>query len=280
MEPMPGASPVLILKRTKVLRAIAAAGLGLLILLASAGAVAAFAAKPPEPILGAIAGVIALGLMTLLFWIFAFEGDRDVSLYDDRIVQRIRARRTEIPWASVEELKIKAIRIRAGGLIGMALGAAVEAATKGKDKPINQRNTTIVATITGGGKKIKLTSNDQGVVAALDRIQAFINPRLTEAAIRQIQQGQTAAFGPLSLSLQGVSFGKRRAVAFPEIGKLTMEKGKIYLKKNGSWLASGSASVAKVPNPFVALAVYRHFAGAAAPAAQPTAKDLVGSMYV
>jgi hypothetical protein len=59
-----------------------------------------------------------------------------------------------------------------------------------------------------------------------------------------------------------------------------MEKGKLYLKKNGSWLASASAPVAEVPNLFVALAVYRHFSGAAAAAAQPSAKDLVGSMYV
>lgn len=272
--------PVLTLKRTKILRVVAALGLGLLILLAALGAVAGFIEKPPEPIFGAVSGAVALILTGLLIWIFLSERNREVALYDDRIVQRIRSRVTEIPWASVEELRIKATRVQAGGLVGLAVGAAVEAATKAKNKPLNENTTSIQATISGGGSKIKLTSNDKGVVAALDRIQAYINPRLTDAAIRQIQQGGTAMFGPLSLSLQGVSFGKRRPVLFGEIGKFYMEKGKLYLKKNGSWLASGGAPVAKVPNPFVALAVYRHFAGAAATAAQPTAKDLVGSMYV
>lgn len=277
---MASAQPVLILKRTKILRVIAAMGLGIFILLAALGAVAGFSEKPPEPIFGAVSGVVALALIGLLVWIFLSESNREVTLYDDRIVQRIRARTTEIPWASVEELRIKATRVRAGGLVGLAVGAAVEAATKAKDKPLNENTTSIQATVSGGGRKIKLTSNDKGVVLAIDRIQAFINPRMTEAGIRLIQQGGTAVFGPLSLSLQGVSFRNRRAVPFAEIGKLYMEKGKLYLKKNGSWLASGSAPVAKVPNPFVALAVYRHFAGAAATAAQATAKDLVGSMYV
>ena len=272
-------TPILVLRRSRVLRIIVALGLAIPIVLCALGAFASFSRSPMEPAGGTIFAAAAIGCAILLAWIFRRETSRQTVLYSDGIAQRTGSRTREILWTDVREVVIKAVRIRAGGLIGMAISSAVEAATKSKEQSLNEKTTSIHVTVTGGAGKIKITSNDRGVTAALAEIDRRVTPRLTETVVRQVQEGLTAAFGKFTVSLRGIAVGRGQPVPYTDIERLYLDKGKVYLKKRGSWLASGGALVSAVPNVLVLLAVHRRLAGITESAAGPN-QGLVRGAFI
>ena len=84
--------------------------------------------KEREIVASAVFGVVALAVLALFGHFFRREGQREVRLHDEGIVQVIGANERSIRWADVTEVWFEAIRVQAGGLIGAAVGAAVQAA--------------------------------------------------------------------------------------------------------------------------------------------------------
>ena len=77
--------------------------------------------------------------------------------------------------------------------------------------------------------------------------------RLPEA-IAAFQAGRTVAFGPLSVSMQGVSNSKE-LISWDQIKDFRVNNGMVTVKKEGKWLSWSSVRVASIPNFFVFLAL-------------------------
>ncbi len=241
-------APVLVLKRTMVIRLLLCLFVLPLALLALWGAYAALQ-EPADTTGAAMAGVLAVGLGAFFWFFFSREMGRSTRIYEDGIEQIRGSNTTELRWNDVTEVWFQAVKVQAGGLIGLAVGAAMEASAKKKGKPLDTRGTSITVKVIGqSGEKVVMTSNDTGVLEAFEIVRARVNPRLVEDVKRRVQNGQTVAFGNVSISLRGIANGKKEPVSFSEIEKFVIDAGRLRLKKKGAWLDAIAVPVQKIPN--------------------------------
>lgn len=214
----------------------------------------------------AAVGLVAGGV----FWFF-FERERSraVRLYEDGVEQVLGGRTTELRWDQVTEIWFRAIKFQAGGLIGILASAAAEAAAKRKGKPFDGKGTSINVRLVGpGGEKIVMTSNDKEIVKAFETASARVNPRLLENVLRRVQNGDSVAFGKISISARGIALGAKDPIPFAEVEKFHIAGGVLRLKKRGSWLDAIAVPLAKIPNVFVLTEAYLRLA---APSVDPEA---------
>jgi hypothetical protein len=249
-------APVLVLKRTMVIRLVLCIFVLPLVLLSLWGAYAALQ-EPADTTGAALLGGLAVGLGAFFWFFFSREMGRGTRVYEDGIEQVRGPHTTELRWNDVTEVWFQAVKVQAGGLIGAAVGAAMEASARKKGKPLDTRGTSITVKVMGrNGEKIVITSNDTGVLEAFEIVRARVNPRLVEEAKRQVQQGGTATFGKVSISMRGIANGQKEPVAFSEIEKFVIDSGRLRLKKKGAWLDAMAVPVQKIPNVFALTEVY------------------------
>lgn len=245
----------MVLKRTKILRIVA------VLTLLPTGVFFGFAAvsfaqqKVPSTEGSAICAIAAAAAVGTLLWLFPLESALELRLTAEGIEERSRQGQRRIQWSAVREIWIRAVGVQAGGLLGAALVAAADASRKGPRAGLSEASTNITIRIVGPDSEIALTSNYHGVVAAMEEVLANVNPRLLAEAERLVKGGQTVAFGKIAVSLKGVAIGRKEPIPFAEIEKLTVDNGKVYLKKRGSWLSNGAGRAEKIPNLYVLTAL-------------------------
>lgn len=104
------------------------------------------------------------------------------------------------------------------------------------------------------GRKVVL--NDR--ITSIERLGEIISEMVTRVklpeALASIQAGNTLSFGPLSVSLQGVSNGKE-TLSWEQVTAFQVSSGIITVRKGGKWLSWSAVPVAKIPNVFVFLAL-------------------------
>jgi len=249
--------PSLILRRTWTIRLLVLLLLLPFGLLALWGVIATVTSKPPDPVGAAMCAVLAVGLLLPFILIFRRESGRETRIHEEGIAQIVGSRTTELRWDAIREVWFHAVRVQAGGLVGAAVGAAIRAASK-KNARLDPNTTSITVRLIGeDGAKLKVTSNDKGVVAAFEVVLSRVNPRLVAEGKRLVQQGQVASFGPLSISIRGVAAGRKEPTAFVEIETLGIKNGKLRLKKRGSWLDTFAIRIKDIPNVFAFLELYQ-----------------------
>jgi len=224
----------------------------------------------------ALIGLCAAAIVALSVWIIYRESTRQVWVHNEGIKLKKGSQFIAIAWDSVDEIFLHAVKVQAGGLIGMAVSAAVEALSK-DPFDLDKSSTNVTVTIVGGGQKIKMTKADKGCVQAFRFASERVNPRLLDKFARVVREGGTAQFNKISLSLQGVAFGNKAPIPFAEVEKLEVDGGFIKAKKKGKWLSAGSMMTAQVPNAMVLITLFDTLTGSGQ---VRTEKDLVGRQYV
>ena len=249
--------PLLVVRRTVMIRLLLCLIVLPFGLLALWGVVAASTNKPPDMVGAGICAVLAAAFIVPCVVVFRREQRRETRLHEEGIVQVVGSRTNELPWSSIREVWFEATRVQAGGLLGAAVGAAVHAARRTKGNRLDPNTTNITVRLVGEGKrKLSLTSNDKGVVRALEEVLSRVNPRLVADAQRLIQHGQPATFGPVSLSVRGVSFARKDPIAFSDIEEVGIKSGKLRLKKRGTWLHAFAIPLKRIPNVFAFMELY------------------------
>ena len=86
-------------------------------------------------------------------------------------------------------------------------------------------------------------------------VQQKVFPLQYERLVQALKNGQTVTLGPVALSSQGITIGKK-SFPWPEVEQVGVQRGFITIKKKeGGWFSGATASVATVPNLEAMLAV-------------------------
>ncbi len=104
------------------------------------------------------------------------------------------------------------------------------------------------------GKQVVL--NDR--ITNVERLGNVISDMVTRVKLPEViaafKAGSTVTFGPLSVSMQGVSNNKE-LVSWDQIKEIKVSNGIVTVRKEGKWLSWSSVQVANIPNFFVFLAL-------------------------
>lgn len=218
--------------------------LGLLLLLAAGVFIAAGLGSDPIDPRGIVIGVLILAAYAVL-WVLI--GKTTISVFPDGIQRSSVFGTRELLWSDIAEYRFRVIPVQVGGVIGMAVQATV-AATGSKAAR------SLKLTLVGRNRRdIHVTSNFLGAEQAIDMIVLEIHSRLKPELKRRLANGDEVAFGPLRLSLQGVSWKGKSPIPPAEIGLVEISRRKLRVRRQGKMLDSIGVATEKIPNVLLAL---------------------------
>ncbi len=95
-------------------------------------------------------------------------------------------------------------------------------------------------------------------ITNVERLGNVVSEMVTRVKLPEViaafKAGSTITFGPLSVSMQGVSNSKE-LISWDQIKEFGVNRGIVTVKKEGKWLSWSSVEVAKIPNFFVFMAL-------------------------
>jgi hypothetical protein len=104
------------------------------------------------------------------------------------------------------------------------------------------------------GRQVVLTDRITHVESLGNVISDMVTRVKLPVVIAGFKAGGIVTFGPLSVSLQGVSNGKE-TISWDQVTDVKVNRGIVIVKKEGKWLSWSSVRVANIPNFFVFLAL-------------------------
>jgi len=222
--------------------------LGILFVLFASPFIAAGLASNPVEYTPVVIGVLILGAYAAL-WVAM--GKTTVTVFSEGVRRSSVLGVRELLWSDIAEYRYQIIPIQVGGLVGGLVGAAVQAAVTAKSgKPAGSLKLTLVGKTR---RDIKVTSNFQNAGQAIDILVKEIHDRIKPELKRRLGNGDEVAFGPLGLSLQGVSWKGKEKIPVTEIGNVEISRRKLRVRRQGKMLDSIGVATEKVPNVLLAL---------------------------
>jgi hypothetical protein len=209
---------------------------------------AGLGSDPVEP-MGIVVGVLILGAYAAL-WVVI--GKTTLTVFPEGVRRSSVLGVRELLWSDVAEYRFQVVPIQSGGglfgrLIGMAILAAVEAK---QGKPARSLKLTLVGK---SRRDVRVTSNFKDADQAIEMIVKELHDRIRPELKRRLANGGEVAFGPLSLSLQGVSWKGKERIPVTEIGLVEISRRKLRVRRKGKMLDSIGVATEKVPNALLAL---------------------------
>lgn len=104
------------------------------------------------------------------------------------------------------------------------------------------------------GRQVVLTDRITHVESLGNAISDMVTRVKLPVVIAGFKAGGIVTFGPLSVSLQGVSNGKE-TISWDQVTDVKVNRGIVIVKKEGKWLSWSSVRVANIPNFFVFMAL-------------------------
>jgi hypothetical protein len=106
---------------------------------------------------------------------------------------------------------------------------------------------------------VQVVLNDR--FADVEQLGTTISQAITNLLLPQVvaayNAGQTIAFGPFSISLQGVSNGQE-SLPWSQIKEMGVKQGIVTVRKEGKWLNWSTIRASQVPNIFVFMALVNY----------------------
>jgi Family of unknown function (DUF6585) len=222
--------------------------LGILILLFAIPFIVAGLASDPVEYIPVVIGVLILGAYAAL-WVAI--GKTTVTVFSEGVRRFSVFGTRELLWGDISEYRYRVIPVQYGGLIGGVIGMAVQAAVSAASgKSARSLNLTLKGKTR---RDIKVTSNLKNAEQAIDMIVKEIHDRLRPELKRRLANSDEVTFGPLGLSVQGVSWKGKERIPVAEIGKAEISGRRLRIRRKGKMLDAVGVSADKVPNVLLAL---------------------------
>jgi hypothetical protein len=223
-------------------------GLGLLFLLAAGVVIAAGLGVDPPSYVAVGIGVLILAAYGAL-WVAM--GKTTLAVFSEGVRRSSVFGARELLWSDIAEYRYQIIPVNYGGLVGGVVGMAVQAAVSaGTGKSARSLKLTLV-----GEKRrdIRVNSNFKNADQAIQMIVKEIHDRIKPEIKRRLSNGGEVSFGPLGLSVQGISWKGKEQIPVTEIGKIEISRRKLRLRRKGKMLDSIGVRTEKIPNVLLAL---------------------------
>jgi hypothetical protein len=208
---------------------------------------AGLGSDPVDP-RGIVVGILVLAAYAGL-WVAM--GKTTVTVFREGVRRSSVLGTRELLWSDVAEYRFRIIPAQTGGgLVGGLVGMAVLAAVEAKQgKAVRSLQLTLVGR---SRKDVRVTSNFKNAEQAIEMIVKEIHDRIKPELKRRLANGDEVAFGPLSLSLRGVSWKGKERIPVTEIGKAEISRRKLRIRRKGKMLDAIGVATDKVPNVLLA----------------------------
>ncbi len=184
--------------------------------------------------------VLLILIATTIFtiWYFVTNSSLKVYIFTEGLIRAQRSKMDVMRWENVEAVWEKIVRYRYRGLI--TLYTAYKYTVRRSD-----------------GTQFKFGSALKNTKQLGITIQQEVTRRQLPKAIATYESGSPANFGPLSVSMQGIS---KNGVLVPwnQIGPVNFKRGWLIISRQGSLLAASRTSCSAVPNLEVFLQLVEH----------------------
>lgn len=95
---------------------------------------------------------------------------------------------------------------------------------------------------------LRLTSIVTGLDQLVETVKERVYPRLMSDYVKAFRMGQPIAFGPLTLTLDGIQYG-RRSLAWDKVGGIELKRGKLnILWETDGGVSRLSVAARRIPN--------------------------------
>jgi hypothetical protein len=179
-----------------------------------------------------------LGLLGLFSW-WRYRQTR-VLLFDQGFTQIIKGEMNDVRWNEIN--------------------AVWQNVTKHYTNGVYTRTTHVYTLQTTTGKRF--VWND--AIKNVEQLGIAMQNAVTKIRLPEVQSayqaGQTITFGPLSVSLAGLSKGNQ-TVSWTEIKGVQVEKGYIRVKKQDAWFNFAKVATSSIPNLFIFLTLVDQIIG-------------------
>jgi hypothetical protein len=222
--------------------------LGLLFLLAAGVFIASGLSVDPPSYLAVGIGVVILAAYAGL-WVAM--GKTTVTVFGEGVRRSSVFGVRELLWSDIAEYRYQIVPVNYGGLVGGVVGMAVQAAVStGTGKSARSVKLTLVGR---SRKDIRVTSNFKDAEQAIEMIVKEIHDRIKPEFKSRLVNGDEVAFGPLGLSVQGISWKGKERIPVTDIGKIEISRRKLRVRRKGKMLDTIGVSTEKIPNVLLAL---------------------------
>jgi hypothetical protein len=194
---------------------------------------------------------IGVGLLVLYGVVWYLMGKTTLSIHAEGVRRTSALGSKELVWSDIAEYRYREIPVQVGGLVGGLVGAAVQAAVEAKT---GKKTRSLVLTLHGSNRiKLKVDSNFEHVDQAIERILVKVHEGLRPPLQNRLDNNGEAAFGPLVLSRQGVSWKGKETIPWMEIKSCEISKGKLRVSRKGKMFDAIGVASQKVPNVLLAI---------------------------
>lgn len=222
--------------------------LGLLFLLFAGVFIAAGLSSDPVEYSGVVVGVVILAAYAGL-WVAM--GKTTVAVFSEGVRRSSVFGVRELLWSDIAEYRYRIVPVNYGDLVGGVVGMAVQAAVSaGTGKSARSLKLTLVGE---SRKDIRVTSNFKNAEQAIEMIVKEIHDRIKPELKRRLANGGEVSFGPLGLSVQGISWKGKERIPVTDIGKVEISRRKLRVRRTGKMLDSIGVSTENIPNVLLAL---------------------------
>lgn len=157
----------------------------------------------------------------------------------------------ELLWSDIAEYRYQIVPVNYGGLVGGVVGMAVQAAVSaGTGKSARSVKLTLVGR---SRRDIRVTSNFKDADQAIGMIVQEIHDRIKPQLKSRLVNGDEVSFGPLGLSVQGISWKGKERIPVTDFGKIEISRRKLRVRRKGKMLDTIGVSAEKIPNVLLAL---------------------------
>jgi hypothetical protein len=179
-------------------------------------------------------------IVVIIYGIYAFTV-RDLRVYEfsNGLIRTKGDRIDQIRWDYVISI-IQQRRRRTSYLVGGVVGAMM----------VGNNRVQSFTVHCADGASFKFGSNLRGVEQLHQNVQRAVTQQHLPRVIAAYNNGAPIPFGPLTVSLQGLSNG-RITVIWREVQDVEIKQGQVIIKKAGKAFAWAKISLSQVPNLFV-----------------------------
>jgi hypothetical protein len=182
--------------------------------------------------------LILLAVTIYAIWYLVANFNVKTYIFSEGLIRAKRSKIDVMRWEHIESVVEKIVRHRYRGLITI----------------YTSYNYTVSR---GDGAQFKFSSALKNTKQLGEAIQREVTRRQLPKAIAAYNSGSPVNFGPLSVSMQGIS---KNGVPVPwnQIGQVNLRRGWVIVSKQGSLLAASRTRCSVVPNLQVFLQLFEH----------------------